>query len=228
MAILYNIFSKTKDKMKKVNSVKIIVDNREKNSLVASELIHLGHQIEFNQLEIGDYLIGSVIIERKTVSDFISSMLNKRLIIQLQNLQEIREKLLIIEGIEEQELYQEKSGGINSNAIRGMLLSILLKYNVPIIMTKDYLDTTRFIDVLARKQDKETSIIAKRKSVNYQEQLQYILEGFPGIGPKTAKRLLEEFKTIKNIINASEEDLKKSIGKKAEIFNIINKEYKGN
>jgi len=225
MPVLYNIFSKTKDKMPKINSVKIIVDNREKNSLVASELIHLGHEVEFKQLEVGDYLIGEVIIERKTVSDFISSMLNKRLIIQLQNLQEVKEKLLVIEGIEEKELYNDNGEGVNPNAIRGMILSILLKYKIPIVFSKDYIDTAKFINILARKQERETSVIAKRKSSDYKEQIQYILEGFPGIGPKNAKKLLQEFKTIKNIINAPQEDLEKIIGKKAEIFKLTSRDY---
>jgi len=37
---------------------------------------------------------------------------------------------------------------------------------------------------------------------------------------------LKEFKTIKNIINASEEHLKKTMGKKAEIvYKILNQAY---
>ena len=53
----------------------IIVDKREKNSLVISELIRRKIPIEIKQLEIGDYIIGDTIIERKTKSDFISSII---------------------------------------------------------------------------------------------------------------------------------------------------------
>jgi len=55
--------------------------------------------------------------------------------------------------------------------------------------------------------------------------MQFIIEGFPGIGPKTAKKLLEKFKTMKNIFNAPLEDLQKEIGKKADIFKIVEDEY---
>ena len=148
---LLNIFKKTP----RINENKrsIIIDHREKNSLVISELMELGFEIEFKQLKVGDYLIGGVAIERKTVSDFINSIKNKRLIYQLGELQQYKNKLLIIEGIDEQELYtdSEEIIGMHPNAIRGFLLSILLKYKVPIIFTKDYEDTAKFILILSKK-----------------------------------------------------------------------------
>lgn len=223
----HDIFSKEKIIPKKNKPLgKITIDIREKNSLVASELIKLGLEIEFKQIEVGDYIIKNTFIERKTVSDFISSMINRRLIRQLQDLQQVESKLLLIEGINEQELYHEESS-INENAIRGFLLSISLNYKIPIIYTKDYSDTAKFLDVLARRleKDRELSLNPRRKSFNKSEQMQFIIEGFPGIGPKTAKKLLEEFGTIKNIINADVQDIEKIIGKKAEIFKLVDRNY---
>ncbi len=133
---------------------KIIVDYREKNSLVISELINLGIEIEFRELKVADYIVKDVAIERKTINDFISSMINKRLFNQIQELQQYKNRLLLIEGIEEQELYSDKEGGVNGNAIRGFLLSILLKHNIPIIFTKNYEDTAKFISILSKKQQK--------------------------------------------------------------------------
>ena len=226
MKPLHNIFQRRKSKFKKETlKQKITVDYREKNSLVPSELIGLGFEVEFKELKVADYIVKETAIERKTVSDFISSMINKRLLNQLEELQQYKNKLLIIEGIEEQELYNEENGnGVNANAIRGFLLSILLKHKVPIMFTKDYKDTAKFISVLSKKQEKETSLNAKKKSLNKREQLQFILEGFPGIGPTTAKKLLKEFKSIKNIINASEEKLKGIIGKKAGVVKKLSEE----
>ena len=154
-------------------------------------------------------------------------MKNGRLVNQLEGLQQYKNKLLIIEGLSEQELYTDSEDriGMHPNAIRGFLLSILLKYKVPIIFTKNYEDTVKFISVLSKKKSKEISLNVTRKSFNKKEQIQFIIEGFPGIGPKTAKKLLKKFKTIKNIINASQEDLKKIIGKKAEIFKITEEKY---
>ncbi|MBU1135897.1 MAG: hypothetical protein KJ559_00085 [Nanoarchaeota archaeon] len=221
--IFEEIFSKNKPEKKP--KLKITADYREKNSLVISELISLGIEVEIKELKVADFIVKDTAIERKTISDFLSSMLNKRLSKQLEEIKQYKNSLLIIEGIEEQELYNDFPEGINGNAIRGFLLSILLEYKVPIIFTKDYKDTAKFIYILSKKQKKEASIRANKKSLNKKEQMQYILEGFPGIGPKTAKKLLEKYKTIKNIINTPIDELKKEIGIKAKIFDICREEF---
>ena len=223
--IFENIFSRSK-KESKTPKPKIIVDTREKNSLIPSILINKGCEVDFQHLHVGDYIIKNTIIERKTVSDFISSMLNKRLNRQLNNLKDQKNKLLLIEGIDEQELYHQESN-VHENAIRGYILSILLNYKIPILFTQNHEDSAKFLKVLALKPTKEREIGINDKPTprNSKEQLQYLLEGFPNIGPKTAKKLLEEFGTFKNIILASQEDLEKLIGKKAESFKLSDKVY---
>jgi Fanconi anemia group M protein len=228
MKEIFNIFQKKETKIKEIPKPTILADYREKNCFVASELFRLGINVEFRELKVADYLVNDVAIERKTVSDFISSMINKRLLSQLEELQQYENKLLIIEGIDEQELYtdsglkevssREERIGVHPNSVRGFLLSILLKHKVPIIFTKDSEDTAKFISVLAKRKPKELSLNVSKKSLNKKERLQFILEGFPGIGPKSARKLLEKFKTIKNIINASEEELKEVLGKKAKVM----------
>jgi len=253
-----NIFSRKKLIKKQEQKIKIQIDYREKNCLIASELASMNFEIEFKELKVADYIVKNTAIERKTINDFISSMINKRLLKQLEELQQYKNRLLIIEGIEEQELYTDSKEWISSrlseeakkkvalqrleeeargkqgvssrmhpNAIRGFLLSILLKYKVPIIFTKNYKDTAKFIAVLGKKQEKEMSLNVTKKNLNKKERMQFILEGFPGIGPKTSKKLLKKFKTLRNIFSASEEELKEIIGKKAESFKeLIYSKYK--
>ena len=224
---ILDIFSIKKIKTKKKKQEIILIDYREKNSLVASELINLNLKIEFKELKVGDYIVKNIAIERKTVNDFISSIKNKRLINQLEELQQYKNKLLIIEGLDEQELYTDSDEGIgmHPNAIRGFLLSVLLKYRVPIIFTKNYEDTAKFILILSKKEEKEMPLNITKKNLDKKERKQFILEGFPGVGPKTAKKLLKKFKTIKNIFNSSQEELGEVIGKKSEVFKIIDEKY---
>jgi len=224
---MYNIFPKEKITKKSKEPIsKILIDYREKNSLVPSSLVNLGLEIEFKELKVADYLVNNVAIERKTISDFISSMLNKRLLKQLEELQQYPNRLLIIEGFEEQELYNdENTSGLHPNSIRGFLLSIVLKHKIPIIFSKNEKDTARFINLISRKKEREIGLNVNKKNLNKKERLQYILEGFPGIGPKAAKKLLQKFKTLQKIINAPQEELKKIIGKKAEIFKLVKEKY---
>jgi len=206
-----DIFSKTKKSLKETtcpnSKVPIIIDTREKQSLITANLLEKKANIEFEHLAIGDYLIQDTIIERKTFSDFVGSMLNKRLIEQLINLKKYSKYFLIIEGF----YYNYNKFNVHENAIRGMLLSIAIDFQIPIIFTEDEQDTANFLILTARKYEKPKSLDAIRPSKTFktlEEQKQFVLEGFPGIGPTTAKQLLEKFKTLKKIFNISEEQLK--------------------
>lgn len=230
MKPFFDIFPKHKrirNENPKPEKQRILVDYREKNSLVASTLVELGFEVEFRELKVADYLVNNVAIERKTVSDFVNSIINKRIIRQLQELQQYENKLLIIEGIDEQELYGDDAENrmIHSNAVRGFLLSVTIKHRIPVILTKNYEDTARYLAVLARKKERESSLNVTKKSLNKKERLQFILEGFPGIGPKTAKKLLSHFHTIKDIANAPIEEITEVIGKKADIFKLLEENY---
>jgi len=217
-----------KDDKKKEILPKIVIDYREKNSFVISQLAKLGFDFEFKALKVADYLVNDIAIERKTVTDFISSMISRRLLKQLEELQQYNQRLLMIEGIDEQELYTDSKEkvGMHPNSVRGFLLSIVLKYKVPIIFTKSAEDTAKFIYVLSKRKSRELSFNVTKKALNKKEQLRFIIESFPGIGPKTAKKLLERFKSIKSIINAPKEELKEVLGKKTEtVKKLIEQEY---
>lgn len=226
MKNIFDIFSRKRIKTKE--KPKVIIDYREKNSLIPSELKSLGLETELRELKVADYIIQGVAIERKTVSDFISSMKNRRLLKQLEELQQYQDKLLIVEGIDEQDLYTDSGEimGMHPNSVRGFLLSILLKYKVPIIFTKNYQDTAKFLSVLSRKKPREIPLNVNKKNLSKKERVQFIIEGFPGIGPKTAIKLLKKFRTVKNIVNAPESELREVIGKKSEIVKkIIEQKY---
>ena len=200
---------------------KILIDHRE-DSRIIRELRDF--DIEKRQLEIADFIIQgkdsngiikNIAIERKTKHDFLNSIIDKRIIKQLSDLRENFDlPLLIIEGTEN--LYELRN--FHPNAIRGMLSAIALDLQIPVIYTRNYKDTASLIQVIAKRLEKSIdplSLLKKKKPLTLKAQQELIIETFPGIGPLIAKELLKDFGSIKNIVNASEEELQKTnkIGK---------------
>ena len=211
--------------------LKVFADSREKGSTILKELINLGLSVETKNLDVADYIISERVgIERKDVKDFVNSIIDKRLFSQIKNLKEnFSNPLIILEG--EEDIYSVRN--IHPNAIRGMLATIAISFGIPIIRTKNQLDTAELIKVIAkREQDAESKDIGVRlekKPLTTKEQQEFIIESLPGIGPSLAKSLLLEFKTVKSLINAEPEKIQKvdKMGPKKteEIIRILNEFY---
>ena len=215
MKSIANIFTKTKPEQEHKcpnPKIPIIVDTREKQSMISANLIEQKANIKYEKLDIGDYLVGDTIIERKTFSDFVGSMIDKRLFSQLYEIKKYPKYFLIIEGF----YYNYNDFNVHKNAIKGMLLSVATEFQTPMIFTEDEKDTANFLILMAKKYENpktENSLRQNKTAKTIEEQKQFILEGFPGIGPTIAKKLLKKFRTLKNIFNATEEEIGMELNK---------------
>lgn len=210
------IFSKQSTQQ---NKILITIDYREKNSLIPAFLTEAGFTLDWQQLPVADYVIKGVAIERKTIQDLKASIINKRLAQQLIELKQYPNHLLLIEGILNESLY---TSGIHENALRGFLLAVALEFRTPIIFTYDERDTAKYLAVLAKKErSPDVSIRASKLAHTKAEQKQFILEGFPHIGPAKAKALIEKFNSLQNIFTASEQDLEQILSKNTKEFKEI-------
>lgn len=202
--MFYDIYEKSKkERIKK--KIRIIADIHEKNSLVVSELASQKEiMLDIESLKIGDYLIKDIVIERKTIPDLMNSIISKRIFNQLNNMKSYDKKLLIIEN--QEKLFLKN---YNNKIIKGFVLSMILKENIPVILSKDYQETAELIAILAKQQLNNNKEPVKHQILPKKilEKKQYILESFPGIGPVKAKKLLNRFSSLLNIFNASKEDL---------------------
>jgi ERCC4-type nuclease len=186
----------------------IIIDYREKNSLVPAELSGIGHKIKLKELKVADYLVNEVAIERKTLQDLTQSMINRRLKKQLEEIKQYPKHLLLI----------ETKTLIFENSIKGFILSILLNHKVPIIFTNSPKETANYISILSRKRPKKQKINPSKKQFSFYEQQNYILQSFPDIGQKKSEQLLEKFKSLNKIFQATEDELKPILGRKSKQF----------
>jgi len=217
---------------------KIIVDYREDKNIL-KELHKHNIDVEVKSLIAADFVmqikdvdghVKDLAIERKTGNDFLNSIIDKRILTQLIALKEnFPLQLLILET--DKNLYSLRD--FHPNSIRGMLSSIAIDYQIPILYTRNYRDTAAYLALIAKRLEKpkrHISLVSKRKPLTLKEQQEYLIEGLPGIGPSLAKSLLSKFKSVKNVINAKEDKLKKveKIGdKKSKVIReVLDSEYK--
>lgn len=209
--------------------IKVVVDARE--SAMIKELASQGLSVEAKSLDVADIVVSERVgIERKTVEDFLASMIDKRLMQQVRELRKNFERpLLVLEG--EEDIYALRK--IHPNAIRGMLAAIAVSYAVPIIRTKNAVDTALLIKTIARREreegEREFSVRVQKKPLTTKELQEFVVESLPGVGPVIAKNLLKDLKSVKSVVNASVEELKKVEGlgeKKAkEIREVLDELY---
>ena len=228
--------------------MKLFIDHRERG--VARIIEGLCGEMEFVQLPLGDYLVpsgdGSVLVERKTVVDFLSSVRSNRLWDQLLRLMKAKEvlgsaikrRILLIHGDFGNYLEMMGYGGAFSerdllvfwSQMMGAFLEILYVYDTPIILAQSDVALRAFFKTLIRREAKglndklpKARWYRKRARADLpiRDRKRYILSSIPSIGELLAKNLLEHFDTISDIVAASIEELQNvpKIGrKKAEII----------
>ena len=71
--------------------------------------------------------------------------------------------------------------------------------------------------------------IKRKKPLTLKEQQEFLIETLPGIGPILSKALLQKFESVKAVINAKEEHLKKiekiGLKKAGKIKEVLEKNY---
>ncbi len=214
------------------DKIKVIVDHREKGSGVMKELIELGASINLEKIYNADYLLSSRVgIELKTAEDFVNSLVDGRLLEQIKNLKSNFERpLIIVEG--EQDIYSVRN--VHPNSIRGMLATISISYGIPILFTKNSKESAAFMKIIAKREQGEEgsnfSLHGEKREMSLREWQEYIIAALPGVGSTLSRPLLREFKSVKNVVNANEEELQKvgKIGpvKAKKIKDVVEGEYK--
>ena len=213
---------------KYIDKIKIIVDFREKGSSILKNLVDLGVDVSMEQLDVGDFVFGRIGIERKSVRDFVDSLIDGRLLSQIKELRRFERPLLLIEG--EDDIFSVRK--VHPNAIFGMIGAIAVDFNIPILYTKNSSETAALIKVLAKRELEERGdfgIRIVKKPTSTKELQEFVVSSFPGIGGGLNKRLLEQFGSVRKIVNSSIDELKdvEGIGerKARDLVEIFDEEY---
>ena len=192
-----------------LRKLRIVVDEREKKSGIPDLLKGIGISLEIKMLPVGDYIVApDTVVERKTISDLISSIFDGRLFDQCNRLKEHYQfPILLIEGdIDEIEELTE-----NPLIFYGAISSIAIDFKIPVIHTPNASHTSKLlISMCSRKDASKGPFIKKiRKSRDIQKQQLSMLCSLPGVGEKTAIRMLEKFGTPLMVLSSSITELSK-------------------
>ena len=224
--------------------MQVYVDHRE-----SSDIIQLVQAIFENsqttQLPLGDiFLVPSpqsgILVERKSVNDFVVSMRSNHLWEQLLRMMKTKvllgvpiiRRLLVIHG--QFESYLNKLPMEFSveghpkkfwNSISGALQEVLFVYDTPIFFAENLIAMKAFLQMLGQreiqgKNDGEPKSRWKRRRIVDQlpmkDSRRVLLATVPSIGDTLAKNLLGKFPTIHDVACASIDDLQaiNGIGKK--------------
>lgn len=207
----------------------ITADDREKSSGLILLLGKAGIDVNVQRLPCCDYIINSEIgVERKTGRDFLISVMDGRLFRQAANMKKrIARPLFLIEG---NPFHVDMD--FTPESIRGVMLSLQVIWYIPVLFSNSKEESCQILRFIGEQDYRKANLLKLRhgyrpkKLINRQL---HMLQGFPKIGPLMAKRVLEHFGSVRNVMRADRDDLLDidGIGKRMAdaICDILDKPY---
>ena len=207
-----------------------MVDDREPNEVCSM----LGEHIQ-KRLFLGDYIINNtVIIERKTASDFVNSLITKHLKSQVYRLTKAyTNPVLAIIG----NIYIEAQERISRQALIAQLASLTSRHNlegaqgrVSLITFETEYDFALYLNYLDKKTTENKPFTNPDLEGLDKNDIEAVKNGMlssvPNLGDVLVKNLLHKFGSVRNIVNASVKELSSVDGvglKKAKmVFKVFN------
>ena len=196
----------------KVESLRIIVDERERKSGIPELLKSVGLNLEMKTLPIGDYIVApETIVERKSIRDLMASVFDGRLFDQCTRLKEhFEHPIVLMEGnVDEIEEITE-----NPLIFYGAISTVVLDFKIPVIPTPSAAHTAKLLVSMCSRKDASKGPFLKKikKSSDLERQQLSSLCSLPGIGEKFAVRMLERFGTPLKVFTATTAELAKVEG----------------
>jgi ERCC4-type nuclease len=227
----------------------LIIDSREKEGsklvkLVESKAKALNIQTEKKWLEIGDYVFDDVCFEAKSTTDFLGSVISKRLWTQIDNMdRHYKTNVVIIYGTIEEAIFnvkkyskaniQEPARSIMlNNKFLGAIGRITLDTDVKAFWTPTEEEASLIITAICKMKPIKRDVIRPEvfKRVTTDDLRLDVLTSIKGVSIKKAKLLIKEFGSVMEIGEQTEEELQflEGIGLvlASRILNTLNSEKK--
>ena len=227
----------------------LIIDSREKEGsklvkLVESKAKALNIQTEKKWLEIGDYVFDDVCFEAKSTTDFLGSVISKRLWTQIDNMdRHYKTNVVIIYGTIEEAIFntkkyskaniQEPARSIMlNNKFLGAIGRIVLDTDIKPFWVPTEEEASLIITAICKMKPIQRDVIRPEvfKRVTTDDLRLDVLTSIKGVSIKKAKLLIKEYGSVMEIGEQTEEELQflEGIGLvlASRILNTLNSEKK--
>jgi DNA excision repair protein ERCC-4 len=197
----------------------ILIDSRE-TGIIKKLKNKQGIIVQEEFLEVGDILLNkSICIERKTGSDFLSSIRDRRIWVQASNMIQFEKPIIcIITGNIWRDFYFSQSKWIQKSYL-GTLATLTASFGISVVTfdtEDDYIDyIVQMEKKLCEEKSGERPKPLCRKPESLEDRKENSLACAKSIGIKTAKVCLGKYKTIDDICKISLKELEGILGKKA-------------
>ena len=192
----------------KNNNMSVKVDYREHAIITEFEKIQFTDYITENLL-IGDFIIGDIIIERKSVLDLSSSIIDNRF-------REQKERLLETTGDASKILYiiegnKKNIKNLSKKIIDSAIQNLIFKHKYKVLFTSDQKDTAENLILLLHKiktnefnkeiQKSKMNFIKKSDKIN-ENILTNMLSIIPGVSILVAEKIYSKFNTMEILLES--------------------------
>ena len=198
------------------------VDDREKSNTI-SILNKLKIPFEITRLEVGDYLFPEkgIIVERKSVEDFIGSVRSGRMQEQLINMQNNYEHSYLVIIGRFKDLFFRGIKNISVEQYIGMIASVLVRYNVKVGFVDNNTQFCKLINKINDKTDDGKSVSFIKK-IDKKEDVERALLRVLGLNKQQIDIYLEKY-IFRNIFSININDLLQLKGFGKETINKLEK-----
>lgn len=182
-----------------VPQLQIVIDDRERASGLSEAVVARWPSTLELRLLVGDVEIGArVIVERKTLRDFVASIRDGRLFAQAFALSRVATRpLLLLEGADPIPVL-----GLPPSQFQGVLLTLMVSFRIPVLRTSTLDESAAVIVRVARHEARWLARRAAPPSVSPARQALAVLTSIPGIGDERVRRLLRKFGSVAGVISA--------------------------
>ena len=174
-------------------------------------------------IEIGDFVVGEYIIERKEINDLITSAVGGRLFRQLENIKNFcklhgYKGMLLIEGWKFNKHVRKLLTITNPVELQ---VNVVEHFGLNIAYTQDLNGTIRYLQELDATQKGKPSAIRSvrgfKRKLTLREKKIFFLEGLPTIGEARSKGILRKYPSIYSYFT----DIVENKDEKNVLYNIL-------